>query len=201
MGCMQSQCELFTDEPLTVMDDAEGGIVYYADRIAPETVQTWFAALMAAVSWRHLRRPMYDRVVDVPRQIANYWLDDPARPPCLDDALSAVQEVAPAPYTKVGLNLYRDGRDSVAPHGDRDDDLVPGQPIVLVSLGAPRVMMIRPGGGGASQRLELMPGSILVMSSACQRTHDHAIPKSTTPVGPRISLAYRVRRRAGFLRT
>lgn len=192
---MQPQLDLFAEAPLTVLEDAEGGVVYHADCIAAATAQAWFEALMRVVTWKHLRRPMYDRVVDVPRQIANYWLDDPARPPCLDAALAAVQAVAPAPYTKVGLNLYRDGRDSVAPHGDRDDDLVPGWPIVLVSLGAPRVMSIRKSGGGPSQRIPLLPGSILVMSSACQRTHDHAIPKSSAPAGPRISLAYRVRRR------
>lgn len=104
-----------------------------------------------------------------------------------------MQALAPAPYTHVGLNLYRDDRDSVAPHGDRESDLLPGWPIAIVSLGAPRDMLIRPAGGGASRRVLLQPGSLLVMSHASQRTHEHGIPKCRAAVGPRISLAFRVR--------
>lgn len=191
---MQNQFALFAEEPLAIVDDGEGGIVYYPDCIPADRAGRWFRALLQRTPWRRLRRPMYDRVVDVPRLVANYALDDPARPLCLDAALAAVQGVAPAPYTRVGLNLYRDERDSVAPHGDRDGDLVPGKPIAIVSLGAPRVMTIRRVGAGARQRITLEPGSVLAMSFACQMTHEHAIPKCSTPVGPRISLAFRARR-------
>ncbi len=104
-----------------------------------------------------------------------------------------MQAVAPAPYTRAGLNLYRDGRDSVAMHNDRIHDLAPGQPIAILSLGAARDMLIKPKQGGSAQRVRLEPGSVLVMSHAAQRTHDHGIPKCSAPLGPRISLAFRVR--------
>lgn len=190
---MNQQYLLFDERVLELVRDAEGGIRYHPGCVPPETAAQWMAALLACIPWRSLRRPMYERVVDVPRLIANVALRDPARPPCLDEALAAVTVVAPAPYTHVGLNLYRDGRDSVAPHGDREPELVAGQPIAIVSLGAPRDMLIRPVGGGASQRIALMPGSVLVMSHASQHTHEHGIPKCAGPVGPRISLAFRVR--------
>ena len=136
---------------------------------------------------------MYDRIVDVPRLMASVALNDPDRPPCIDAALAAVRAVAPAPYTRVGLNLYRGGRDSVAMHNDRIHDLAPGQPIAILSLGAARDMLIKPKRGGSAQRVRLAPGSVLVMSHAAQRTHDHGIPKCSAPLGPRISLAFRVR--------
>ena len=98
-----------------------------------------------------------------------------------------------APYARAGLNLYRDGRDSVAMHNDRIHDLAPGQPIAILSLGAARDMLIKPKRGGSAQRVRLAPGSVLVMSHAAQRTHDHGIPKCSAPLGPRISLAFRVR--------
>jgi alkylated DNA repair dioxygenase AlkB len=92
------------------------------------------------------------------------------------------------------MNLYRDGHDSVAPHNDHLSELIPGEPIALVSLGATRRMTIR---SKAKPRrifdLDLEPGSLLVMSYQTQRTYDHGIPKTKDAVGPRISLAFRVR--------
>ena len=184
---------MFAAESLALVRDAEGGIVYHPGCVPAETASAWLAQLLAAVPWRSLRRPMYERIIDVPRLIANLALRDPERPPCLDAALAAVHAVAPAPYTHVGLNLYRDGRDSVAPHGDREPELVAGWPIAIVSLGAPRDMLIRPTGGGASRRVTLQPGSVLVMSHASQSTHEHGIPKCRVASGPRVSLAFRVR--------
>ena len=196
---MQSQYSLFADEAVQLVHDAEGGIRYHPACVPEEVVAGWFAALLPLVPWRSERRPMYDRIVDVPRLMASVALNDPERPACIDAALAAVQAVAPAPYTRAGLNLYRDGRDSVAMHNDRIHDLAPGQPIAILSLGAARDMLIqlRPGIGGSSPRrslrIGLPPGSVLVMSHASQRTHLHGIPKSAEPVGPRISIAFRVR--------
>lgn len=190
---MNSQYSLFADEMLQLVRDAEGGIRYHPDCVAEGLAADWLAELLPRVPWRSERRPMYDRIVDVPRLMASLALHDPDRPPCIDAALAAVQAVAPAPYTRVGFNLYRDGRDSVALHNDRTDDLAPGQPIAILSLGAPRDMLIRAKAGGAGQRVRLAPGSVLVMSCASQRTHEHGIPKCADADGPRISLAFRVR--------
>ena len=191
---MQSQYSLFADETVQLVRDAEGGIRYHP-RCVPEEVATgWFEALLPLMPWRSERRPMYDRIVDVPRLMASVALNDPERPVCIDAALAAVQAVAPAPYTRAGLNLYRDGRDSVALHNDRIHDLARGQPIAILSLGAARDMLIKPKRGGSGQRVRLEPGSVLVMSHASQRTHEHGIPKSARAAGPRISLAFRARR-------
>lgn len=191
---MHQQCSLFADQAVTLVHDAEGGIVYHPACVPQASGALWLATLLAQTPWRRLQRPMYERVVEVPRLVASVALRDPARPPCIDAALAQVQAVAPAPYTHVGLNLYRDGRDSVAPHGDRQAELEPGWPIAIVSLGVPRDMLIRALAGGASQRITLEPGSLLRMSHASQRTHLHAVPKCAQALGPRISLAFRVRR-------
>lgn len=192
---MQIQESLFSDPVLQVLDDAEGGMTYFPDCVPPQQARAWFVALQRQVRWRRRRRPMYERVVDVPRLIANLPLDAPQLPPCLHTARAAVAQLASAPYTHVGLNLYRNQHDSVAMHGDREGSLVAGQPIAILSLGAARDMLIRPRGGGASLRIGLQPGSLLVMSHASQTTHEHGIPKGHGPLGPRISLAFRVRRR------
>ena len=153
-----------------------------------------FATLVREVPWRAERRAMYDRVVDVPRLTATWWLDDPALPDALAEAAALPRPALGHPFNAVGLNFYRDGRDSVAPHNDKLHSLVAGHPIALLSLGAPRRMTIRAKPPAKQvQRIDLAPGSLLVMSHASQHTHEHGIPKTTEAVGERISLAFRVR--------
>ena len=110
------------------------------------------------------------------------------------ELLACVQARAPAPYSRIGMNLYRDGNDSVAMHGDKLHTLAAGHPITLVSLGAPRRMLIRARDGARETlSVDLAPGSVLSMSHASQRTHEHGIPKTCRPQGARISAVFRVR--------
>ncbi len=186
--------DLFSTPVTPIVEDAEGGIRYHCGFLSPEQAQDWFDTLVQQAYWNHQRRPMYDRVVDVPRLLASYQVHSlPAHLP-LAQMLAQVQAIAPAPYTTVGLNLYRDGRDSVAMHNDKLHTLVPGQAIALVSLGHARRMLIRPKSGDRrSIGIELEPGSLLTMSYAAQLTHEHGVPKTTRSVGERISVVFRVR--------
>ncbi|MBH1966518.1 MAG: alpha-ketoglutarate-dependent dioxygenase AlkB [Comamonadaceae bacterium] len=190
---MNIQLSLLADEAVELVHDADGGIRYYPGCVAEDLTAQWFVALRELIAWHSEQRPMYDRIVDVPRLMASVTLNDPDCPPCLKAAHEVVQKVAPAPYNRVGLNLYRDQHDSVAMHNDRVHDLAEGCPIAIFSLGATRDMLIRAKRGGSSHRIALAPGSVLVMSHASQYTHDHGIPKCSQPQGPRISLAFRGR--------
>lgn len=189
------QPALFDVAEQVLFDDVEGGIRYRPGLVDADRAAEWFEALRRDVAWRALQREMYERVVDVPRLIASYPLASPDLPPAIRAALDAVRQVVDAPFDSVGLNLYRDGRDSVAPHNDTLHALMPGQPIALLSLGDTREMVIapKPHVRGRRIRLPLAPGSLLVMSHASQFTHDHGIPKTRVPAGPRISLAFRAR--------
>lgn len=181
------------EECIRLFDDAEGGVRYWPAIVAPGVAQAWFEALMA-LPWMAMRRPMYDREVDVPRLLFHRRLDDPECPALLHAILREVQARAPAPYNAAGLNLYRDGRDSVAMHGDKLHMLEAAQPIAIVSLGAPRRMHITANAGARGRHaLELAPGSLLLMSHASQKTHRHGIPKTARQAGPRMSVVFRVR--------
>ncbi|HVU82712.1 MAG TPA: alpha-ketoglutarate-dependent dioxygenase AlkB [Rhodanobacteraceae bacterium] len=187
-------CDLFAPSTLQLVEDAEGGIRYWPRFIDADTAQMWFECLQANVAWSSLQRPMYDRVVDVPRLIARYALDALPDTLPLADMLERVQAVEPAPYTHAGMNFYRDGRDSVAMHHDKLQSLAVGQPITLVSLGSTRRMLIRAiGGRRETIAIDLEPGSLLRMSYASQRTHEHGIPKTRREQPVRISVAFRVR--------
>ena len=185
---------LFAGAMTPLVDDAEGGIRYWPGVIDPVTARRWFDVLHAHAAWTHLQRPMYDRVVDVPRLLASYRTEAfPADLP-LREMLVRVQAAAPAPYNGVGMNLYRDGNDSVAMHSDKLHLLTDPHPIALVSLGDPRRMLIRAKTGDRTAiGIDLEPGSLLCMSHASQFTHEHGIPKTKKPQGPRISAVFRVR--------
>jgi alkylated DNA repair dioxygenase AlkB len=137
---------------------------------------------------------MYERELDVPRLTASYRLEDPRLPEPLAEAAALASREFDASFNSVGLNLYRDRNDSVAPHNDRLGDLVPGHPIVLLSLGATRCMRITGKATRAKLELDLEPGSLLLMDHESQKHYDHGIPKQRGIVGPRISLAFRTRR-------
>lgn len=157
-----------------------------------------YPALLREVPWRAERRQMWDAVVDVPRLLCFYDEHDPLPHESLSEARAALDAryagTLGEPFVTTGLCLYRDGRDSVAWHGDRigrsrtDDTLV-----AIVSLGSPRDLLLRPRGGGPSRRYRLGHGDLVVMGGSCQRTWDHCVPKTARDVGPRISVQFRPR--------
>ncbi len=160
-----------------------------------------FLTLQTAVRWRAEKREMYDSVVEVPRLLCSYGVGDELPDPALTaarDALSAhYADELGEPFVTAGLCYYRDGRDSVAWHGDRigrgrDADTM----VAILSLGAPRRLSLRPRDAEAHQSREQIGfvvghGDLLVMGGSCQRTWDHAVLKTTKPVGPRISVQFR----------
>ncbi len=153
--------------------------------------------LVADVPWRAERRQMYDRVVDVPRLVHTYGEDEPLPHRLLDQAREALSaHYLPElgePFVTAGCCFYRDGRDSVAWHGDtigrgRLQDTM----VAIVSFGDPRRLALRPRGGGESLSFEMGHGDLVVMGGSCQRTWEHAVPK-VAHAGPRISVQFRPR--------
>jgi alkylated DNA repair dioxygenase AlkB len=162
-----------------------------------------FRRLAEAVPWRAERRRMYDRTVDVPRLLCFYGesaaLPDAALELCRTALNRYYEAELGEPFTTAGLCLYRDGRDSVAWHGDTigrgstEDTMV-----AIVSLGEARPLLLRPRGprmageeSARTLRYSLGHGDLIVMGGSCQRTWEHAVPKSARPTGPRISVQFR----------
>ncbi len=172
-----------------------------------------FARLIQAVPWHAEKRQMYDRIVDVPR-LLSFCPEGTSLPdPVLDEARQALDahygDELGEPFRTAGLCLYRDGRDSVAWHGDttgrgRTENTM----VAIVSVGAPRTLLLRPRADGQALRHEALHhealhhealrhdlghGDLLVMGGSCQRTWEHAIPKTARSAGPRISIQFRPR--------
>jgi alkylated DNA repair dioxygenase AlkB len=156
-----------------------------------------FARLAESVPWRAERRRMYDRTVDVPRLLCFYGKDtrlpDPALAACRDALTAHYAAELGEPFVTAGLCFYRDGRDSVAWHGDRiGRGATQDTMVAILSLGEARPLLLRPAdGGGPALRYNLGHGDLFVMGGSCQRTWEHAVPKSARPAGPRISVQFR----------
>jgi len=167
---------------------------------------TLFESLRVALPWRSVERPMYDRMVDVPRLIctatvANYDQTHPLR-----QVTTALENLLSVRFSTIGANFYRTGNDSVAWHQDSIDRTSRPSTVALVSLGSPRTLAMRPTAATSTKapktaettrstpatryRWRLGHGDLLVMNGACQRNWEHCVPKERA-VGPRISLAFR----------
>jgi alkylated DNA repair dioxygenase AlkB len=146
-----------------------------------------FAQVSDAAPWAAHERPMYDRTVAEPRLTTRLWADPPEPLPGMARALS---QRYGTDLTIVSANLYRDGRDSVAWHGDRVGRRRSQTVVAIVSLGAARRFLLRPTGGGRSVRLAPASGDLLVLGGTCQRTWQHSVPKCAS-AGPRISVMFR----------
>ncbi|HEY1959540.1 MAG TPA: alpha-ketoglutarate-dependent dioxygenase AlkB [Polyangiaceae bacterium] len=194
MKCSTLQLGLFAREPLAIDETfARAERVELGPNAWVEIVRGWvrgdrelFDHLVATAPWRDEERVMYDHVVAVPRRIA--VLDR------LHSTIIRVRESLDARYAtsfeRISVAHYRDGRDSVAWHGDYVARKLDTALVATVSLGSPRRFLIRPKGGGPSRAWTLSGGDLVVMGGTSQRTHEHSVPKVAS-AGPRVALMFR----------
>jgi alkylated DNA repair dioxygenase AlkB len=208
----------FGDRPSATQLDATSA-VHFGSRWLSGSDEL-FDRLRIEAPWVAADRPMYDRIVVVPRLIctvrfSELEIDHPLAQ--IGDAISAQFGTE---FSSVGLNYYRSGTDSVTWHRDSVRRTARPNVVALVSLGSARSFAVRPravtkrelaSGANtaplASSETPLAPGTTLattrrwrlghgdlfVMTGRCQHDWEHAVPKERG-VGPRISLAYRSQR-------
>ena len=164
-----------------------------------------FEQLERKLDWRSETRQMYDREVVTPRLLASV-----PREGIVEQMRLALSARYGEEFVRTTAALYRDGKDSVAFHGDTTARDMLEALVASVSLGQPRRLMLKPTEGGESiespQRSALLRGAakprlsiaymlghgdLFVMGGTCQRTWRHGIPKTTRALGPRIALMFR----------
>ena len=164
--------------------DVQEGWVRGSDRL--------FDRILKGRKWSQRTRRMYDGRVLEPRLTAPWNLRSgaPLEPAVLEEIRLALSRRYGVVFDSIGFNLYRDGQDSVAWHGDKIFKEIEEPIVALVSLGEPRKFLLRPRGGGKSRSFHLGRGDLLVTGGKTQRTWEHSVPKAAA-AGPRISLAFR----------
>lgn len=194
------QCLFAFEEPQVANDFGGLTRTWLDDTSWVDYVPQWlggadlvFAELVAKLQWKRREVTMYDKRVMEPR-LTSWWssLDpEPEALPVLASARQALTLHYGRPFDSIGFNLYRDGRDSVAWHADRERYYQEDPVVAIVSTGAPRAFQMRPLGGGPSQRWQLGLGDLFVMGGSCQHQWEHCVPKTAVPVGPRLSIMFR----------
>lgn len=150
-----------------------------------------FEEILGAAPWQgETQRPMYDRIIAVPRLTTGGWHE--GRPRLLDHMARGLGRRYGVRLPSISANLYRDGNDSVAWHGDRVGRHRVSTIVAIVSLGSPRRLLLRPEGGGPSVGYTLHSGDLLVQGGTCQKSFQHCVPKRAH-AGPRISVMFRER--------
>jgi alkylated DNA repair dioxygenase AlkB len=167
------------------------------DRSWVDVVRSWllgadtlFELLVDTVPWRHGRRWMYDRMVDEPRLTRGYISGDALPHPVLSEMRTALGVRYGRRFGGVFLNYYRDGRDSVAFHRDRELRELDEGLVAIVTLGATRPFLFRPRSGGRSMDVRPGSGDLIVMRGRCHCDWEHGVPKRSA-AGPRISASTR----------
>ena len=151
-----------------------------------------FEELLSSAQWESTTQELYGKVVVTPRLVARWPApEDLATLPAVVGRMrELLVERYERPFDSVSANLYRDGRDSVAWHGDHIPLRIVNPVVATVSLGHARRFLMRPRQGRTELSLALRLGDLVVMGGTSQRTWLHAVPK-VAAAGPRISVAYR----------
>lgn len=196
------QATLFAGGGPPAVDDTFAGVsrIELDDTAWVDHLPGWLSApdevmdlLVRTAPWQSGERPMYDRIVAIPRLTAWWrWHDGfPTGVPAVIETMrAALSQRYDVQFSSCGCNLYRDGNDSVAWHGDRISKAIVDPKVAIVSVGEPRKLLLRPLGGGTSRRFDLGHGDLLVMGGSSQRTWQHSIPK-VAAAGPRMSITFR----------
>lgn len=182
---------------------SEALVIWVPNWLAVDRADAVLDRLRAETTWDQPTYQFQGRSVPMPRQVAWHG-DSKARygysgishqPAPWNDTLTELRaqltDQVGVPFNSVLVNRYRDGNDSVAWHADDERELGPEPVIASVSLGATRTFALKPKAGGASVRIELTHGGLLLMAGATQDQWLHAVPKTARPVGERINLTFR----------
>jgi alkylated DNA repair dioxygenase AlkB len=159
-----------------------------------------FDELLQVAPWQQRERWMYERKVLEPRMVAG-WPTAEGLPDSLEEMRQAVSDRYRVEFDSVHVNLYRDGRDGVAWHGDRNRHTLTNPLVVTISLGEHRRFLLRPGASGTPTRF-FRPGGgdLIVMGGACQHEWQHTVPKEPKGAGARMSVTMRHSREGHWVR-
>lgn len=184
------------------MSDAD--VIMYRDFYNQDDSDQIFSELCNTIDWRQETTILFGKQIKLPRLTA--WYGDPGKSYCyskikmepllwtstLIKIKSKIESLANTQFNSVLLNLYRDGKDSVAWHSDDEAELGKNPIIASVSFGATRNFAFRHKfNKELKYKIELTHGSFLLMRGATQHFWQHQIPKTNRLVQARINLTFR----------
>jgi alkylated DNA repair dioxygenase AlkB len=194
--------DLFSDKQTLTRLPFDDGELYLLEQLPmSRSNDEVLARLIAETAWRSEVITVYGKQHPQPRLTA--WHGEAAYTysgltlaplpftPLLLEIKSAVEQASGRSFNSVLLNYYRDQRDGMGMHSDDEAELGPEPAIASVSFGAVRTFILKHKASKRMVKLDLTPGSMLLMAGATQTHWQHGINKLTRQLGPRINLTFR----------
>ncbi|MGR9045759.1 MAG: alpha-ketoglutarate-dependent dioxygenase AlkB family protein [Gammaproteobacteria bacterium] len=162
-----------------------------------------FASLLKSLSWREEEIFICGRWLKVPRLMC--WYGEPEacytysgikhEPLPWTETLRSIrrqiEQSCSHPFNSVLANLYRDGRDSMGWHADKEKELGPNPVIASLSLGDERLFCLSHNKTRQKLDIVLGHGDLLVMAGTLQHHWRHSVPKTKQRKTERINLTFR----------
>jgi alkylated DNA repair dioxygenase AlkB len=150
--------------------------------------------LETSMPWRQGRVWRYEKWVYEPRLGAGFSIKNPPHPVFADVRRDLAVRYG-ARFDGFGLAYYRDARDSVALHRDREMKWLDDTVVAILTLGAQRPFLVQPRNSGydRSNARDLSPasGDLMVFGGRFQADWLHGVPKVQHAVRGRISIQMR----------
>ncbi|MFV8324891.1 alpha-ketoglutarate-dependent dioxygenase AlkB family protein [Flavobacterium sp. ZS1P14] len=184
-----------------VFDLPDTELMLYDNFFTKEESDHYYTILLNNTSWRESAMEIYDKTVTVPRMIS--WYEDRDNPgadltkpdwtPELLLIKERVEKETQVQFNCVLLNLYRNGKNGVAWHSDREQNFGKDAIIASVSFGETRKFCLRHKFRKEIPQVEipLHHGSLLLMAGTTQSFWQHQVPKTARDILPRINLTFR----------
>jgi alkylated DNA repair dioxygenase AlkB len=170
-------------------------IVYYENFFPEDISDQYFLKLKNEIDWKQESMLMYGKSIDFPRLTAWYGEEgksykfsgitlqpeDWTKMPTIFDIKKEIEfESLGTKFNSVLLNYYRNGRDSISWHSDKEKELGKNPVISSVTLGCEREFKMRRFDDNSDvHSIMLKHGSLLVMSGETQHFWQHSIPKQS----------------------
>jgi alkylated DNA repair dioxygenase AlkB len=144
---------------------------------------------------RNVQTPRWQKAYGRDYRFAGGTAEAEAIPPLLAPFLTWAQGAIEPTLNSLLVNWYDGARGHyIGPHHDENRELVPGSPIVTVSLGQERIFRFTlPAQGPAPRKRDVVigPGSVMVIPWDTNTIWKHSVPRLARYCGRRISITLR----------
>ncbi len=192
-----------TANPLKNLLPQDGTVNYYGTVFTKNEADDFYNYLLTEIPWRPDEAVIFGKLIETKRKIA--WYGDESFEytysgrtkralswtPQLLALKEACENLTGEKYNSCLLNLYHDGSEGMAWHGDGEKDLKKNGAIASLTFGAERKFAFKHKATKEKVELQLSHGSLLVMKDETQSHWLHRLPPTKKVSSPRINLTFR----------
>jgi alkylated DNA repair dioxygenase AlkB len=181
------------------------GELYYIQNFLNESDQNYFVnGLLENIDWRNDEVIIFGKKIITARKVAWYAENNISYTYSgklkigkeftteLKDLKNRIAIIDDSDFNSCLLNLYHSGEEGMSWHSDNEKEILLDSCIASISIGATRYIDFKHKINKTKVRVDLEPGSLLLMKGSIQRHWLHALPKTKKVKDFRINLTYRL---------